>query len=229
MNKELIVLSLGGSLIVPEKPSPIFLENFKKILEKFYPKYKFVVVCGGGSIARKYISALEKQGKSQKEISLAGIRATRMNAELLMQIFGKNANQTLPKNMKDVSDSLKQNSVVFSGALRYAKKETSDGTAAKLAKYFKSNFINLTNVQGLYTDNPLTNKNAKFIPKSSWKDFKSRTLKIKFKAGQHFVLDQKAANLIAKHKIKTYILGSNLKNLKNLLNNKKFTGTTIQG
>jgi len=32
-----------------------------------------------------------------------------------------------------------------------------------------------------------------------------------------------------KHKIKTYIIGSNMKNLDNFLNNKKFRGTRIEG
>ena len=65
MKKKVIVLSLGGSLIVPEKSNFKFLDNFVKTLRKNYHKYKFVVVCGGGSIARKYIQALRKEGKSK--------------------------------------------------------------------------------------------------------------------------------------------------------------------
>jgi uridylate kinase len=52
--------------------------------------------------------------------------------------------------------------------------------------------------------------------------------KIKYHPGQHFVLDQKAAKLIKKEKIKTYILGKNLRNLDSLLNSKKFVGTSIE-
>ena len=51
--------------------------------------------------------------------------------------------------------------------------------------------------------------------------------KEKFKPGQHFVLDQTAAERIMERKIPTYIIGKNLKNLDNLLKNKKFKGTTI--
>jgi len=50
---------------------------------------------------------------------------------------------------------------------------------------------------------------------------------IEFKPGQHFVLDQIAAKIIKKHKIITYILGPELKNLDYLLNNKHFMGTLI--
>ena len=225
--KKTIVLSLGGSLIIPDKVNTNFLIKFKKTLRSLYKTHKFAVVCGGGSIARKYISVLKSQNKSTKELSLAGIRATRDNAQLLMQFFGKEANDKLPKDMKDVKDHLSKNPVVFCGALRYADKETSDGTAAKLANYLKTDFVNLTNVQGLFSANPKTNKNAKFIPSISWKSFESMALKIKYKSGQHFVLDQSASTIIKKHKIRTYIIGSNLSNLKKILKKQKFTGTTI--
>ena len=225
--KKVIVISLGGSLIVPEKINFNFLDNFKKVLEKNFRNYKFVIVCGGGTIARKYISALEKEGKSKKELSIAGIRATRMNALFMMQFFGKVANESLPTNMNSVKSHLSKNQVILCGALRYTPKSTSDTTAAHLACFLNTEFINMTNVQGLYSDNPAKNPNAKFIPKITWKDFEEKALKIKYKAGQNFVLDQTAAVLIRKNKIKTYILGEDLRNLDNLLKNKKFTGTTI--
>jgi uridylate kinase len=131
--------------------------------------------------------------------------------------------------MKDVEISLRKNKVIFCGALRYAEKETSDGTAAKLAKFLKASFINMSNVKGLYNKNPNKFKNAKFIPRETWKKFKKRALKIKFKPGQHFVLDQNAAVIIEKNKIKTYLIGKNTINLHNLLNHKKFIGTVIEG
>ena len=171
-DKKVVVLSLGGSLIVPEKINYPFLEKFKQTLRKFYNTHKFVIVCGGGTIARKYISALQKEHKSHKEISQAGIMATRMNAKFMMQFFGKKeANDTLPLNMEEAKNALKKNNVVFCGALRWAPHSTSDTTAAKLSVFLKTDFINLTNVPGLFTANPLTNKSAKFIPYQTWKAF----------------------------------------------------------
>ena len=226
--KKTIVLSLGGSLIIPDKVDYNFLEKFKKVLIKNSKKYKFIVVCGGGIVARNYISALKKDGKNEHELSLAGIRATRMNAQFMMQLFGKRySNESLPVDMKHVVNDIKKKTAIFCGALRYSPNETSDGTAAKLANHLKTNFINLTNVQGLYSEDPRKNKNAKFIEYENWTNFEKRALKLKFHAGQHFVLDQKAARLIKKHKIRTYILGKDLSNLNKLLNNKKFVGTTI--
>jgi uridylate kinase len=227
--KKVIVLSLGGSLIVPNKVNEDLLKQFKRILIKNTKKYKFVVVCGGGSIARTYINGLENQEISKKNYfqSLLGISTTRLNARFMSYFFGKDANQGIPHEIQEVHSSIKKNKIVFCGALRYEKNQTSDTVAATLARSFNTIFINLTNIQGLYKENPKTHRNAKFIPEISFEDFYKIAKKIEFKPGQHFVLDQKAAKIIKKYKVKTYILGSDLRNLDNILNNKHFIGTLI--
>ncbi len=227
MKKKVIVISLGGSLIIPDYIDLVFLEKFKKTIKKHYKNYKFIIVCGGGSIARRYISALKQAGKSEYLQSMAGISITRVNARFMSYLFGKDANEGIPHDMSQVKNLLEKNNIVFCGALRYAERQTSDSTAAKLANFFSAEFINLTNVSGLYTSNPLEHKDAKFIPNISWQDFYKRANKLKYKPGQHFVLDQDASKIIKEHKIKTYILGKNLKNLDNLLSGKSFRGTVI--
>src|SRR3989338_8961002 len=129
MKKEVVVISLGGSIISPEKRNPLYLNKFKKKISGFYKKYKFIIVCGGGSIARNYINVLKSSKASEKEISLAGINATRMNAGFLMQLFGKTANDTLPRDMQHVKTNLMKNNLVICGALRYTPRATSDTTA----------------------------------------------------------------------------------------------------
>ena len=227
--KKVVVLSLGGSLIVPDEIDILFLNKFKQVIKKHLNKYKFVIVCGGGSIARKYIKALREQGKSEYLQSMSGIAVTRLNARFMTYFFGKDANEGIPHDIQQIKGLLKKNGVVFCGALRYAEKETSDGTSAKIARFFKTDFINLTLVPGLYDKNPIERKNAKFIPRISWQDFWNKARKIKYSPGQHFVLDQHAAEIIKKYKITTYILGKDMKNLDNLLNGKKFKGTIISG
>lgn len=226
--KKVVVMSVGGSIIIPDQVNFSFLNSFKKTIRKYYRTHKFVVVCGGGSIARKYISALESEGKSTRELSEAGIRATRMNAMFVMQFFGKEANDRLPMNMEEVRDNLRKNDVVVCGALRYAPHSTSDSTASKLANFLNSDFVNMTNVKGLFDKNPKKHREAKFIPHISWRDFEKMALAIKFKNGQNFVLDQSAAGLIRKNKISTFILGPDIKNFEKFLEGKKFVGTTIR-
>jgi len=51
----------------------------------------------------------------------------------------------------------------------------------------------------------------------------------KHKAGQHFVLDQQAATIIRKEKIRTYIIGPTPGNITKILAGRKFIGTLISG
>ena len=229
--KKVIVLSLGGSLIIPDKIDSKFLNEFKKTLLKNKRKYKFVVVCGGGNTARNYIRGLENEKSRKKNFfqGLLGISTTRLNARFMTYFFGNDANKGIPHDMKEVKNSLRKNPVVFCGALRYAKNETSDGTSAKLANYFNCDFINLTNIKGLYDKNPKEHKNTKFIPEISWKSFFKMANKTKFKPGQHFVLDQSASKIILKNKIPTYIIGKDMKQLQRLLDCENFVGTKIWG
>ncbi len=226
MKKKVIVLSLGGSQIIPDDVNVKYLKEFKKTLLK-NKKYKFIVVCGGGSLARKYISAVKTQTSNHKFQSLAGIAATRTNARFMSYFFGIEPKQGIPQTMKEVKNYLKKQDVIFCGALEYKPNQTSDSTAADVAKVFGAEFVNLTNVKGLYDKNPSKHKNAKFVSEISWKDFDRKANELKFKPGQHFVLDQTASKMIMKNKIPTYII-KDLKQLDNFLKQKKFIGTEIK-
>lgn len=218
-------MSLGGSRIIPGKVDIKFLREFKKIILS-HKKDKFVIVTGGGSTARIYMEALKALGKKEPVLSREGVAITRHHAKFMMKYFGEVSNDEVPLSKKKVKALLSKNRIVFCGALKRIRNNTTDGTAAELAEYFKSPLINLTNVKGLYTSNPNKNKDAKFISKINWEAFDKMANKIKFNAGQHFVLDQNAAKRIRKKKIDTYIVGD-LKNLDKIFKGEKFTGTLI--
>ena len=226
--KKVIVLSLGGSLIVPDNVDVSYLKKFREAIRKNSRKYKFIIVCGGGSVARKYIYALRETGINETLQSMAGISATRTNARFMSYFFNQNSWKGIPQKMEEIHKYLKSQDIVFCGALEYKPNQTSDSTSAQIARHFKTDFINLTNVSGLYDKNPKEFKNAKFIPEISWKDFDKLANKMKYKPGQHFVLDQTASKIIMNNKIKTYIIGQDIKQLDNLLNGKKFKGTKIE-
>ena len=53
--KELVIISLGGSLIFPEEIDWKFVKKFKKVIKKqIADGYKFVIIAGGGKLCRKY-------------------------------------------------------------------------------------------------------------------------------------------------------------------------------
>ncbi len=227
MQKRVQVLSLGGSLIVPNKINLEFLRKFREVINKNKSKYKFVIVCGGGSVARKYIQALNEDKKSEYLQSLVGISITRLNARFMSYFFGIDPEKGIAHDMKNVENLLKKNDIIFCGALRYAPNQTSDATACKLAAFLKTDFINLTNVKGLYDKNPEL-KGAKFIERTSIAEFNKIVMAIPNKPGMHAPVDHVAMKVIRENKIKTYIIGPDTKQLDNLLNNKDFIGTTVE-
>jgi uridylate kinase len=227
-NRKVVVISLGGSLIVPEVMDLNFLREFRQVIKKNTRKYKFVIVCGGGSVARKYINALREEGKGEYLQSLIGIAITRVNARFMSYFFGFNPTYGIPHDMKNVKNLLKKKDIIFCGALRYAPKQTSDATACRLAAYLKTDFINLTNVKGLYNKNPFEHKDAKFIPEITREGLAKIVYQVKQKPGMHGPVDHTAMKIILKNKLKVFILGKDAKQLDNLLNEKKFIGTIVK-
>ncbi|MEK6903340.1 MAG: UMP kinase [Nanoarchaeota archaeon] len=223
------VLSLGGSVIFPKSKDDIDIEYLKKFtaLLRSCKDKKFIIVTGGGWIARKYIRALKEAGASQKECCLIGIGVTKLNALFLAKFANQDAAPTVPSSVKEIKKLLEKYRIVFVGGLSYEENNTSDGTAAKIAHVLKTDFINITDVPGLYTKDPRKYNDADIIRKISFEKFDALVANMDYHPGQHFVLDQEAAKIIKKYRIKTMILGRDIGNIRNCLKNKPFEGTII--
>src|SRR5258708_20941238 len=75
MSNNKYIISLGGSLIVPEEIDVGFLENFKKLLMARSRKGDFFVLApGGGRTARKYAIAAKTLGNlNRNDLDWLGI------------------------------------------------------------------------------------------------------------------------------------------------------------
>ncbi len=223
-----IVISLGGSTIVPGKIDQDFIQGFSAVINDFVKSgNKVVIVTGGGIIAREYIKVMRNSFVNSYDQSQVGIYATRLNAALVYSFF-KAGKLNISESMSDFKKKFKRENIVVLGGLSPAKASTSDATAAEIAKEIGAKkVINVTNVDGLYNKNPMLNRNVKLIPYISHKDFYDHFIKkMKYDPGQHFVFDQDGAEICRKHKIEIIVL-KGLKNLEKCLNNQEFIGTII--
>ena len=88
------VLSVGGSIIVPEKPDTEFLQKFVAMCTAWLDGDKsrrLILVAGGGAPARVYQNAYKDVTGDKADNNAAdwiGIMATRINAQLLKACFG---------------------------------------------------------------------------------------------------------------------------------------------
>lgn len=219
---EVIVISVGGSLINPGKVDPYFLKEFKKVILKHAKKNKILLCTGGGVLARDYMHALDKKESIVR--SIMGVACTRLNAKLLALYIG-NCNDVIPTTIGEVKRMLRKQRIVIFGGITPGK--TSDSSTAEIAaEVGAKTMINLTNVNGLYDKDPKKYKYAKFIPKISHKEFKKIMDKVHEKPGQHFVLDSLAAKICQQKKINVIIL-KGTRNLEHYLGGKIFIGTII--
>src|SRR3989338_3040062 len=101
--EEIIIISLGGSLIAPENLDLDFLRDFKALILSFIVKgKKFVIVTGGGKICRRYQDTAKNiSSPSNEDLNLIGIASLRLNAELLRVIFDKYAYKRVINNLAE--------------------------------------------------------------------------------------------------------------------------------
>jgi len=215
-----IIISLGGSVIIPNKLDLNFLKKFKALI-KTHKKHKFIIIVGGGKLARN----LQKKAKklkniTNKDLDWLGIYATRINALVLKKIL--NIKEKIIINPKEKITS-KNNILIAAG---WKPGFSTDYDAVLLAKNIKANkIINITNVPYLYNKDP-KKPGAKPIKQTTWKQLK-KIVGNKWKPGLNMPFDPIAAKLAEKLKLKLIIVGNDLNNLKKVLDNKKFKGTTI--
>ncbi len=225
MNK-LYVLSLGGSLITPDTVDIKFLKSFKElIVKRVKAGDRFIIVTGGGSLARKYINDLKLITKvAPQEYDWVGIYATRLNAKLVQSLFGTLAHKAIVEDpSKKVNFSSK---VLLAGGWKPGR--SSDDVAVRMAfLYGAGTVINLSNIDYVYNKDPRKFKNAKAIKEMSWKDYK-KMIGGKWSPGKHVPFDPIASSTAAHHKQKVIIVnGKKLANLKKLLEGQNFLGTVI--
>ncbi len=223
---KLFIISLGGSLINPGQVDVSFLKAFKSLIVSQTQKgNKFILITGGGALCRQYQNALRAITKTTNtDLDWLGIYTTRFNAQLVRLMFNNLANSAVVEdpNKKVV---FKENILVAGG---WAPGRSTDDDAVRLAKIYGSQtVINLSNIDYLYNKDPRKYKDAKKIETIAWPEFR-KIVGNKWDPGKNAPFDPTAAKLAQKIKLKVIIAnGKNLKNLKNILEDKNFIGTTI--
>lgn len=226
---EITVLSLGGSIIAPDKVDTAFLKEFKSSIINYLQENDegaLILVCGGGAPARVYQNAFYSINDNPQlgEADWLGIRATHLNAELVKAIFGEYASPSI------VIDPTSE--IEFSGRILVAAGWkpgfSTDTDAVYLAKrYGAKRVINLSNIAKVYTDDPKKNPDATPIDTISWEDF-IKMVGTEWKPGLNAPFDPIASKLAKENNIEVICAdGRNIKNTIAILEHQEFFGTLI--
>lgn len=231
--KDTIIISLGGSLIVPKNIDSSFISDFKKTVEELVKdRYRFVIVTGGGKTARNYIEAAAKIGNiDAEEKDWLGVHATRMNAHFIKTVFKDYAHPRINKNPRtkeDLKKEFKDNEKIMIAA-GWRPGWSTDYVATILAERFGAKkLINLSNITYLYDKDPNVSFDAKEIKEISWNDFR-KIVGDKWDPGMSAPFDPVAAKLAQENGLEVAIIGGyKLENMKKYIGGKEFEGSIIK-
>lgn len=207
-----IVLSLGGSVLGMDADR---IRRFADEIERIAQEHKVFVVVGGGKIAREYINVARQLGADNTLCDYIGIGVTRLNAMLLISAL-KSAPKKVPKDFTQAYELSKYYDVIVMGGTFPG--HTTDATAALLAEFVGADlFLNATSVNGVYSDDPKLNPNAKRFNRIGIDELIEIVAKQEAKAGGSFVLDLLALKIIQRSKIKTIVFLGEPENIERVI------------
>ncbi len=226
---ETIVMSVGGSLIVPDAIDTDFLTRLKALIERQTAERsrRFVIICGGGKTARRYQEAASAVSTlTVDDLDWLGVHATRLNGHLMRTIFREIAHPVMITNPDDVLDISPDTKLIIASG--YRPGSSTDYRAVQIARNLgASKVVNLSNIDHVYTADPRDDVNVEPIPDITWSEFR-KLIPAEWDPGLSSPFDPVASREAEAHRIEVAIMnGANLAQLENYLDDKPFIGTRI--
>lgn len=226
---ETIVISVGGSLLVPDAIDTNFLKDWKQFIEDqlHHTDRRIVIIAGGGQTARRYQEAVRAVGTlGSEDLDWLGVHATRLNGHLLRTIFSQYAHPTIITNPDEVLDVPQSARLII--AAGYRPGASTDLRAVEIARHTRAHkLVNLTNIDYVYTADPKQDENAEPIEVIDWSTFRT-LIPAEWDPGLSSPFDPVAARLAEELELEVAsIHGEHLDRLVAYLDNQEFIGTKI--
>jgi uridylate kinase len=172
---ETIVMSVGGSLIVPDAIDTTFLASLKEFIVTQTTNHgrRFILIAGGGRTARNYQDAATAVTElTADDLDWMGIHATRLNGHLLRTVFRDIAHPVMITNPDDIQDVLGEPAVIVASGYRPGC--STDLRAVQIAEIVgATKVVNLSNIDYVYTADPRTDPSATKVEHSNWAEFRA--------------------------------------------------------
>ena len=207
------VISLGGSFLFDKKEETyLIFKELRKINEKF------IVITGGGPIAREYIGFGKTFKLKEEELHNIGIKCTHINAFIIAKAFKVDYTDVDPRKIKV------KNKIAVTGG--YLPGWTTDTCSAYAAVSTKSNVIfNISKEKGVYDKDPREFNDVKLLKKINFERLYTLT-KGRRIPGMNFIFDPLAAKICKRNKIDV-VVTNDIKDISRYLQGKEVNGTII--
>ena len=206
--KKRIVIKLSGRVFAMDNVKA--LKDYAAFLVKISKVCQPIVIAGGGTIARHYISHARSSGADESTLDELGIEISRLNAKLLIYALKNKAYSHPPTTLQEVRHAVDDGLIVVAGGLHPG--QSTNGTAALIAEKVQAEqFLNATDVSGVYDMDPNKFKKAKKFKRIEMKNLKNMLVHEDSVAGGYDLMDIVALKIIERSKIKTRIIKADTK------------------
>lgn len=200
----IIVISIGGSVLTSDL-DPERIRTYAKSIEQLAQHNTVYVIVGGGRVAREYINTARVLGANHVECDSIGIDITRINARLLISALGSRAYIEPATSYPEAAKAALTGKIVVMGGL--IPGQTTDAVSAVLAEYVEADLlINATSVNGVYSADPKTDKDAIKFETMTPAQLVDVVMKIDMVAGSNSPLDPLAAKIIQRCGVRTVVI-----------------------
>lgn len=227
MSKPAYVIDLGGSIVNGGTLNAAFLMEFKALLCDYVVKgATFYIIVGGGAIARAYQDfSREQLNADNHDLDWLGIRATRINAELVRVVCKE---WSYGKVLKSPDADIKESEAgvfVFAG---WKPGWSTDYVSVLVAKRCGiKEVLSLSNIKGVYEVKDGRVKEGALIPQLSWEEYET-IVGSEWTPGMRIPFDPVATKEAKAQGIKVVILdGENISNVRKFFDRQAFVGTVI--
>lgn len=214
--------------MAPDGVDYAFLGKFRGLIKQFVRRgHRFILVVGGGGIAREYQRAVRILAPKASAIDLdtVGMRATQLNAELARAAFGTNTHPEIiavPEKLLHVRDA-----IAF--AAGWMPGYSTDTVAVRIAEEIGARRVIVAGRPAFVYDRDFARfPNAKPFTRLTWKEY-GKLIEKRWKPGMAAPVDPVAAQRAERMDLSVVVIrGSQLSNFERLLAGRSFRGTIIE-
>lgn len=202
-----IVIKVGGSAIAPSLEAKRF-SDYARVIKSLAREHAVLVVVGGGTPARQYISVSKELNASNALRDLIGIGVSRLNARLLISAMDDAAYPEPPHDYQEANLAMYSGKIVIMGGVQPG--QTTDAVAAILAEYVHADLlIRTTSVDGVYSADPRVDASARKIDRMTPQELLELVAKMEMTAGANNIFDMLGAQIVKRSRIPMVIIGGN--------------------
>jgi len=222
-----LVIRIGGSVIA-SPPNAEMIRRYAEILERLRGLgHQFIVVVGGGSLAREFIKLAREAGLGDDEQDEIAISISKIYAQILaIKLMGLKAKR-VPTSVDEATKIFEADGFALMGGLK--PRMTTDTVAAMVASSIEAGLIvKATDQDGIYTKDPRKYPDATKIDELSFDELAGMLEEDTHRVGIHQILDPEAVRILEERRIETVVVnGFKPENIISAVNGEKI-GTRIR-